>query len=54
MPTSRECRYYAKECLELASVSPDVFVKIALAELAEEFNEVAGRLEKRPRAAGAW
>jgi hypothetical protein len=45
MPTLKEHRQRAKECLELANTSPDLYVKMALVELAKDFSEAADRLE---------
>jgi hypothetical protein len=46
MPTSKEYRQQARECLELASASEDVFTIQAMTELAEEFTRAAERLER--------
>jgi len=45
MPTAREYRQRAEECLELASSARELYVRVALAELAEEFNASADDLE---------
>jgi hypothetical protein len=46
MPTSKEHRQRAKECLKLAATATDYYVKIALEELAQEFNEAAKSIER--------
>jgi HEPN domain-containing protein len=43
MPTPKECRLYAEECLELAKQAEEFYVKTALIELAEDVNS---RLKK--------
>ncbi len=45
MPTPKEHRQHAKECLELANVSTYVYVKTALTELAQELSKTADRVE---------
>jgi 3-methyladenine DNA glycosylase AlkC len=47
MPTAKEYRQQAKECLELAKAAKDLYVKEAMAELAEEFSKTAKLLERR-------
>jgi 3-methyladenine DNA glycosylase AlkC len=47
MPTAKEYRQQAKECLELAKGAKDLYVKEAMAELAEEFRKTADLLERR-------
>jgi len=37
VPTSKEYRQFAKECMELAKQAEEFYVKTALVELAEEF-----------------
>jgi hypothetical protein len=49
MPTIIEYRMRAKQFLELAKESQDLYAQVALAELAEEFNKVAEKLERHPR-----
>jgi hypothetical protein len=45
MPTAREYRQRAEECLELANSARELYVRVALAELAQEFNASADDLE---------
>jgi hypothetical protein len=45
MPTSKEYRQHAEECLELAKVTEEFNVKTALIELADEFKEQAEKIE---------
>ena len=45
MPTAKEYRQHAQECLELAKLATDVFTKQSMMELAEEFNKAADALE---------
>ena len=47
MPTAKEYRQQAKECLELAKAAKDLYVKEAMAELSEEFSKTAELLERR-------
>ena len=49
MITSIDYRRRARECLQLAETSPDLFVQVALAELAEEFELAADEAERSPR-----
>ncbi len=49
MPTPKEYRQQAEECLELASEAEEVYVKTALIELAADFQEIADKLEHRER-----
>ena len=49
MPTIIEYRMRAKQFLELAKESQDLYAQVALAELAEEFNKAAEKLERHPR-----
>jgi hypothetical protein len=46
MPTSKECRLHAEECLELAKEADEFFVKTALIELAEDFKKQAEKINK--------
>jgi hypothetical protein len=39
--TSREYRQRAADCLQLANEASDVYVKVALTELAAEFRQMA-------------
>jgi hypothetical protein len=50
MPTAKEYRQQAKECVELAKAAKDLYAKEAMAELAEEFSKIADLLE-HPRGA---
>ena len=45
MPTAKEYRRQAQECLELAKMARDLYAKQAMAELAEEFDKTADALE---------
>jgi hypothetical protein len=47
MPTPKECRQHAEECLKLAKETPQIYARQALLELAAEFREVAEELERR-------
>jgi hypothetical protein len=47
MPTAKEYRRQAKECVELAKAASDQFAKQAMVELAEEFNKAADVLERK-------
>ena len=49
MPTPKECRQNAGECLRLARESTQIYAKEALLELAAEFLEVAEKLQRRRR-----
>jgi hypothetical protein len=49
MPTMKECRHNAKICLMLASETEEIYVKMALIELATEFRILAEDLERHPR-----
>jgi hypothetical protein len=49
MPTSKECRYHAEECLKLASETKEIYAKMALIELANEFRATAEFLEREER-----
>jgi hypothetical protein len=54
MPTSKECRQHAEECLKLAKETTQIYARQALLELAAEFREVAEELERRsPHSTGA-
>jgi len=39
-------RRRARECLELANTATDVYVKVALTELAQEFDQAAAQVER--------
>ena len=45
MPTPKEHRQHAVECLELAKTAKEFYVKSALIELAAEFTKLAEQLE---------
>jgi hypothetical protein len=47
MPTPKECRQHAEECLRLANETTQVYARQALLELAAEFREIAEELESR-------
>jgi hypothetical protein len=47
MPTSKEYRQQARECLELAHRPSELYIKAALLELVTEFNDAAEELERR-------
>jgi hypothetical protein len=53
MPTSKECRQHAEECLRLANETTQIYAKQALLELAAEFREIAEQLETRSSPARA-
>jgi hypothetical protein len=50
MPTAKEYRHQAVECLELAEQAEQLYVKEALLELAAEFRLMADTLEREQRA----
>ena len=45
MPTAKEYRQQAQECLELAKEATEPYAIRAMMELAEEFNKAADNLE---------
>ena len=47
MPTSKEYRHRAEECLRLANETKEIFARMALLELVAEFREMAQQLELR-------
>jgi hypothetical protein len=52
MPTAKEYRRQAQDCLELAKEAKEVYAVRALTELADEFNKAADEVERkssRPR-----
>jgi hypothetical protein len=53
MPTPKECRQHAEECLKLANETTQVYARSALLELAAEFREVAAELERRSHSSQA-
>jgi hypothetical protein len=46
MPTSKQYRYQAQECLELAEQTSQVYAKTALLELAADFCKMGRDLER--------
>ena len=51
MPTSKEYRHRAEECLKLANETKEIFARMALFELAADFRARAQQLELRDRRA---
>jgi hypothetical protein len=51
MPTSKEYRFRAKECLRLADETKEIYARMALLELAAEFRAMAQQMEFRARRA---
>jgi len=51
MPTSREYRHRAEECMKLAQETQELYAKMALLDLAEEFRARAQQLDLRARLA---
>jgi hypothetical protein len=49
MPTSREYRHRAEECLKLANETQEIYARMALLELAGDFRAMAQQLELRAR-----
>jgi hypothetical protein len=49
MPTAQEYRVQAKQCMELAGQSQELYVKDALADMAREFDRAAHQAERRAR-----
>jgi hypothetical protein len=49
MPTSREYRHRAEECLRLANGAQEIYARVALLELVGEFRALAQQLELRAR-----
>jgi hypothetical protein len=47
MPTPKECRQHADECLRLANETTQIYARQALLELAAEFREIAKQIETR-------
>lgn len=54
MPTPKELRSQAKECLELAEASTEFYVRDALTDLARHLNRDAHQVERRERAIAIW
>jgi hypothetical protein len=46
MPTAKEYRFEAKACLELAERTKEPYVKVALIELARDYNRAACQAER--------
>jgi hypothetical protein len=46
MPTAKECRLNAETCLSLARESREIYVRMALIELANEFRAMAAHLKR--------
>ena len=53
MPTSKEYRHRADECLRLANETKEIFARMAMFELAAEFRAMAQQLELRERRANS-
>ena len=53
MPTSKEYRHRAEECLRLANETKETFARMGLLELAAEFRAKAQQLELRERRSSA-
>jgi hypothetical protein len=51
MPTSKEYRQRAEECLKLANEAKEIYARMALLELAGEFRAMAQQLDLRARRA---
>ncbi len=51
MPTSKEYRHRAEECLRLANETKETFARMGMFELAAEFRAKAQQLELRERRA---
>ena len=51
MPTPKECRQNAEDCLRLVREATTIYAREALLELAAEFREIAEQLEGRRRSA---
>lgn len=51
MPTSKEYRHRAEECLRLANETKEIFARMALLELVTKFRAIAQQLEFRERRA---
>jgi hypothetical protein len=49
MPTPKEFRKNAEDCLKLARDTPEIYARMALIELATEFRVMAGHLEREAR-----
>jgi dsDNA-specific endonuclease/ATPase MutS2 len=50
MVSRKEYQQRAEECLVLANEATEVYVKVALSELATEFQKIADGVEPEPRA----
>ena len=49
MPTAKECRLNVETCLYLARESPEIYVRRALIELANEFRAMAEHLREEAK-----
>jgi hypothetical protein len=49
MPTPKECRHNAETCLKLARQTNEIYVRMALIEMARQFRAMAGPLERGMR-----
>jgi hypothetical protein len=49
MLTAKEYRSEAKACLKLAVQANDLYVKVALEELARDYDQAAHQVERRER-----
>ena len=47
MPTSKEYRRQAEDCMNLASEAEELYVKTALTEMAADFEGLAEKLQQR-------
>ena len=47
MPTPKECRQNAEDCLKRATESNEIYAKTALIELARELHATAEELERQ-------
>jgi hypothetical protein len=47
MPTSKEYRQQAEDCMNLASEAEELYVKTALTEMAADLEGLAEKLEQR-------
>ena len=52
MVSRKEYQQRAEECLVLANEATEVYVKVALSELATEFQKIADGVEPEPDRAG--
>ena len=52
MSSPKEYRQRAEECLQLANEATDIYVRVALSELATEFQTTADAMERERDRAG--